>query len=141
MTEVLPDARFNFVFAAPDEMPSWDLSLDALVDHVLGVDPEAVIRREYDSGGFDATFPFGPLWGVMDSASVGLRLANVPMAAAFAVWLRTSVLPASTGIAFMTHEAIELGQQPCALPETDDLDVVEAAMLPYLRAVVETYNS
>ncbi len=141
MMEILPDARFNFIFAAPDDLPVWELSLDVLTEALHAVDPQADIRREQGHGWFDASFPFGGAEGSMDPTMITLQLANTEMASHFVLWLRTHVLPAEAGIAFMTHEAVELHEQPCALPDSDDRETVENAMLAYLQTVMTAYNS
>lgn len=97
------------------------------------VDPQAEIHREHDHGWFDAAFPFGGAEDSIAPAMVTLRLASTAMAASFALWLRTHLLPSGTGIAFMTHEAIELHEQPCALPDGNDPEILVLAPFPCAR--------
>lgn len=144
MIELLPDARYDFVFAVPDGHPvAWGLSYDAMEEALRQVDPEADIDRARGHFWFDAAFPFGGIDGriTVDPDSIGLKLLEIDMAAQFVVWLRTRILPAGARIVFKTREAIEMQHEPGMLPDNDDINTIKASMIPYIQAVETEYNS
>lgn len=144
MTELSPDARYDFAFAVSDDHPvAWGLSHEAMEEALRQVDPQVDIDREHGHFWFAVTFPFGGVEGriTVDPDSAGLKLVDIDMAAQFVAWLRTRVLPAGSGIVFKTHEAIEMQYEPGVLPDSDDPEAIRAAMIPYIQNVETEYNA